>query len=220
MSLVDVGPPEHLLDYIEQIPFGGLVLETEVPLTTSRHFSEHIPTSLVPFTSCYVELRAGTSPVMRYGPLSWMFVACHSTKMRTIPGLLSAKTQLPRFWNTCCVNISCHNAGMRVDHTSLANGIAGGIEALVHTIRGELESHSDHSLIALDSANGFNSLSPHSAYEAVVKHPMACQRMASDHSLVLSFVRSMAQGKGFFSSFNLEKSSDQLTAHLDDSLLE
>jgi hypothetical protein len=52
----------------------------------------------------------------------------------------------------------------------LGNGIAGGIEALVHTIRGELESHIDHSLIALDSANAFNSLSPHSAYEAVVKH--------------------------------------------------
>jgi hypothetical protein len=81
-------------------------------------------------------------------------------RVRTIPSLLSTKTQLPMqgcLWTP-----------------PTWQWIAGGIEALVHTIRGELEYHS---LIALDSANTFNSLSPHSAYEAVVKHtgaPLLC----------------------------------------------
>jgi hypothetical protein len=49
----------------------------------------------------------------------------------------------------------------------LGNGIQGGIEALVHAIRGSMEVHSNHALILLDSENAFNSLSPRIALDAV-----------------------------------------------------
>ena len=54
--------------------------------------------------------------------------------------------------------------------SQVGNAVPGGIEALVHTVRGVLEVDPTHAVIALDSSNAFNSLSPRSAYDAVRKY--------------------------------------------------